>query len=113
MVGTVPVFARALLQEAVESWGQRIAVGLDARAGLVAIAGWRETSQVQVTSLAVELSKSGVQRFIYTDIARDGALKGPNLDALREMHQVISCPLIASGGVSSLEDLRSLAALRF
>jgi phosphoribosylformimino-5-aminoimidazole carboxamide ribotide isomerase len=111
ILGTVALTDRALLQEALASWGERIAVGLDARAGLVAIAGWRETSQVQVTSLAVELSKSGVQRFIYTDIARDGALKGPNLDALREMQQVISCPLIASGGVSSLEDLRSLAAL--
>src|SRR5258708_29772288 len=111
ILGTVALTDRALLQEALASWGERIAVGLDARAGLVAIAGWRETSQVQVTSLEVELRKSGVQRFIYTDIARDGALKGPNLDALREMQQVISYPLIASGGVSSLEDLRSLAAL--
>ena len=111
VLGTIAISNPDLLQEALQRWPERIVVGLDARDGRVAIAGWRETSQVQATSLAVELSKSGVQRFIYTDIARDGALKGPNLDALKEMRQVISRPLIASGGVSSLEDLRSLAAL--
>jgi phosphoribosylformimino-5-aminoimidazole carboxamide ribotide isomerase len=111
VLGTVAITDRALLDEALARWGQRIAVGLDARNGLVAIAGWRETSQVQATSLATELCAKGVQRFIYTDIARDGALKGPNLDALREMKHIISCSLIASGGVSSMDDLRSLAAL--
>ncbi len=111
ILGTVALTNRALLAEALAHWSERIAVGLDARDGWVAIAGWRETSRVQATSLAAELSAAGVQRFIYTDIARDGALRGPNLNALREMQQVISCPLIASGGVSSLDDLRSLAAL--
>jgi phosphoribosylformimino-5-aminoimidazole carboxamide ribotide isomerase len=111
ILGTIALTNRALLEEALERWGERIAVGLDARNGRVAISGWRETSQVQATTLATELNANGVQRFIYTDIARDGALKGPNLDALREMQRVISCSLIASGGVSSIEDLRSLAAL--
>jgi phosphoribosylformimino-5-aminoimidazole carboxamide ribotide isomerase len=147
ILGTVALTGRALLEEALARWGERIAVGLDARDGRVAITGWRETSHVQATSLAAELSAKGVQRFIYTDIARDGALKGPNLDALREMRQVllanregdlkgphstplhsrpykdteglrqqsmqqvISCSLIASGGVSSIDDLRSIAAL--
>jgi phosphoribosylformimino-5-aminoimidazole carboxamide ribotide isomerase len=111
VLGTVALTNRALLAEALTRWHERIAVGLDARNGEVAIAGWRETSRVQATSLAAELCTNGVQRFIYTDIARDGALKGPNLNALREMQQVISCPLIASGGISSLDDLRSLAAL--
>ena len=111
ILGTVALTDRALLEETLACWGERIAVGLDARNGRVAIAGWRETSQVQAASLAVELSASGVQRFIYTDIARDGALKGPNLEALRQIQQVIACPLIASGGVASLDDLRSLAAL--
>ncbi len=109
--GTIALTDRALLKAVLARWGERIAVGLDARNGRVAIAGWRETSQVQAVSLAKELSATGVQRFIYTDIARDGALKGPNLDALREIQQAISCPLIASGGVSSIDDLRSLAAL--
>jgi len=111
ILGTVALTDRALLGETLARWGKRIAVGLDARNGRVAIAGWRETSQVQAASLAVELSASGVQRFIYTDIARDGALKGPNLEGLRQIQQVITCPLIASGGVASLDDLRSLAAL--
>ena len=66
---------------------------------------------MQATSLATELCAGGVQRFIYTDIARDGALKGPNLEALREMKQKISCSLIASGGVSSIDDLHSLVRL--
>jgi len=111
ILGTVAITDRALLEEALARWGERIAVGLDARNGQVAITGWRETSQVQATSLATELGEIGVQRFIYTDITRDGALKGPNLDALREIQQVISCSLIASGGVSSIDDLRSIAAL--
>ena len=109
--GTIALTDRALLKEILARWGERIAVGLDARNGRVAIAGWRETSQVQATSLATELCASGVQRFIYTDIARDGALKGPNLEALREMKRMISCSMIASCGVSSIDDLRSIAAL--
>ena len=111
ILGTVALTDRALLEEALASWGEHIVVGLDARNGLVAISGWRETTQVQATALAAELHAVGVKRFIYTDIARDGALQGPNLNALREMQQAVPCSLIASGGISSLEDLRSLAAL--
>jgi phosphoribosylformimino-5-aminoimidazole carboxamide ribotide isomerase len=111
VLGTVALTKRALLEEALARWGERIAVGLDARNGLIAISGWCETSQVDAISLAAELCTRGVQRFIYTDIARDGTLTGPNLRALKEMQQAISCSLIASGGVSSTEDLRSLAAL--
>ena len=114
ILGTVALTDRTLLEEALKRWGERIAVGLDARNGQVAIAGWRETSRVQATALATELSASGVQRFIYTDIARDGALRGPNLVALQEMQQAIQdtkAVLIASGGVSSLADLRAIAAL--
>jgi len=111
VLGTVALTNQALLEDALARWGERIAVGLDARNGLIAISGWRVTSQVDAISLAAELCTRGVQRFIYTDIARDGALTGPNLGALKEMQQAISCSLIASGGVSSTVDLRSLAAL--
>jgi phosphoribosylformimino-5-aminoimidazole carboxamide ribotide isomerase len=111
ILGTAAIIDRGLLKEAVARWGERIAVGLDARDGRVAISGWRETSPVLATSLAVELCAAGVRRYIYTDIARDGALQGPNLDALREMQRAISCSLIASGGVRSLADLHALAAL--
>ncbi len=111
VLGTVALTDRVLLESALQHWGERIVVGLDARAGRVAIAGWRETSQVRATELAIELSALGVARFIYTDIARDGVLGGPNLGAIREMQAATPRPLIASGGVSSLADLHSLAAL--
>ncbi|MBE3560894.1 MAG: 1-(5-phosphoribosyl)-5-[(5-phosphoribosylamino)methylideneamino]imidazole-4-carboxamide isomerase [Ktedonobacteraceae bacterium] len=118
ILGTVAITDRALLDAALARWGERIAVGIDARDGLVAIAGWRETSRVQAAPLAVELSQSGVRRFIYTDIARDGALSGPNFKALAEMLQALQttpvpvpATLIASGGVSSLDDLRALSRL--
>lgn len=110
ILGTIAITNRQLLQQALGRWGERIVVGLDARDGLVAIAGWLETSQVKAVDLARELSELGVKRFIYTDISRDGALTGPNLGALTEMQQAVSSALIASGGVSSLADLQALAS---
>lgn len=111
VLGTVALTDRALLIEALERWKERIAVGLDARNGQVAIAGWQKTSEVQATNLARELSKLGVQRFIYTDIGRDGMLQGPNFNALQAMKQASTSSLIASGGIHSLDDLRELAAM--
>ncbi len=114
ILGTAALTDRALLEAALERRGEHIAVGLDARNGQIATSGWRETSPVQATTLARELSTLGVKRFIYTDIARDGALRGPNLAALEEMQRAIDgtgATLIASGGVSSLADLRAIAAL--
>ena len=111
ILGTVVLTDRALLEAALERWNEHIVVGLDARDGWVATAGWRETSRVRAISLAAELCVLGTQRLIYTDIARDGALTGPNLDALKEIQDAASCPIIASGGVSSLADLQSLATL--
>ena len=111
ILGTVAITDRALLQDALVRWGEQIIVGLDARNGWIAISGWRETSKVKAVALAAELCEDGVQRFVYTDISRDGALTGPNLSALKEMQHAISCALIASGGVSSLADLQALASL--
>lgn len=114
ILGTAVLNNRSLLDQALQRWSQRIAVGLDAREGLVAISGWRETSQIKATELARELSSTGVYRFIYTDIARDAAMQGPNFAALRTMLDALSgsqTTLIASGGVSSLEDLKRLAEL--
>jgi phosphoribosylformimino-5-aminoimidazole carboxamide ribotide isomerase len=114
ILGTAVLTDRALLDQALRRWGERIVVGLDARAGLVAISGWRGTSNVRATELARELSAAGINRFIYTDIARDAAMQGPNLAALSSMLDALqgtSTTLIASGGVSSLEDLRQLARL--
>lgn len=114
ILGTAVLTNRPLLDLALQHWGARIVVGLDAREGLVAVKGWRETSDSKATELARELSAAGVKRFIYTDIARDAAMQGPNLAALRGMLDALedsTSSLIASGGVSSLEDLRQLAEL--
>lgn len=114
ILGTAALTDRELLAQSLQRWGARIVVGLDARDGLVAISGWRETSGVKATELARELSAAGVNRFIYTDIARDGALQGPNLAALDEMLHALKgsgTTLIASGGVGSLADLKRLAEL--
>ncbi|GAC1360082.1 MAG: 1-(5-phosphoribosyl)-5-[(5-phosphoribosylamino) methylideneamino]imidazole-4-carboxamide isomerase [Ktedonobacteraceae bacterium] len=109
ILGTVAITDRALLQEALNRHEAAIVIGLDARNGQVAISGWCETSQVKAVELARELEALGVQRFVYTDIARDGALSGPNFVALAEMRQAVSSALIASGGVSALADLHKLA----
>src|SRR5260370_14074700 len=111
VLGTVALTDRSLLMEALAHWSERIVVGLDARDGSIAISGWRETSQVQATSLASALCALGVQRFIYTDIARDGALKGPNIEELKEIQQMVFCSLIASWCVSSIGYLLSLVRL--
>ncbi len=116
ILGTAAVSHRALLAEALQRWGERIVVGLDARDGLVAIAGWLETARIEAQDLAARLCELGVTRFIYTDIARDGALQGPNLEALTAMLRVVSAAhppraLIASGGVRSLADLEALRRL--
>jgi phosphoribosylformimino-5-aminoimidazole carboxamide ribotide isomerase len=116
VLGTAALSNRELLRDVLARWGERIAVGLDARDGHVAVSGWQATSRILATTLAVELSAEGVRRFIYTDIARDGALLGPNLPALREVQSILAATtpapsLIASGGVYALGDLRALAAL--
>jgi phosphoribosylformimino-5-aminoimidazole carboxamide ribotide isomerase len=115
VLGTVVLTNRELLTAALQQWGERIVVGLDARDGLVAIKGWLETSSIKATELARELSLHGVRRFIYTDISRDAAMQGPNLTGMQAMLEAIQgsgAGLIASGGVSSLEDLHQLAQLQ-
>jgi len=116
ILGTIAITNRVLLQEALARYEDRIAIGLDARDGKIAITGWLETSGVTATDLATELSALGVRRFIYTDIARDGAMSGPNIEAIAHMQEAITqsthtYSLIASGGVSSLADLHVLAAM--
>ena len=85
--------------------GDKIAVGIDARDGMVAVKGWTETTGVRAADLAERLAAAGVAAIIYTDIATDGMLQGPNLEAVRRMVETVSCPVIASGGVSSAADL--------
>jgi phosphoribosylformimino-5-aminoimidazole carboxamide ribotide isomerase len=111
ILGTAALKDRAFLRACLARWGERIAVGLDARDGLVATDGWLETSATSALTLARELADEGVARFISTDIARDGMLSGPNLKSLAQLQQAVDRPIIASGGVASLADLRALAGL--
>ena len=88
-----------------------IIVGLDARDGKVATDGWAETSEVEASSLAQRFANDGVSAIVYTDIARDGMMEGVNLDATRRLAEATSIPVIASGGVSSMEDVKQLASV--
>ncbi len=92
--------------------GERIAVGIDARDGLVQVKGWVETTATRATDLAKRVSALGVGTIIYTDTATDGMLGGPNLEALDRICEAASCAIVASGGVSSADHVRALAALR-
>jgi phosphoribosylformimino-5-aminoimidazole carboxamide ribotide isomerase len=108
VLGTAALKDQRLLRAVLETWGQRIVVGIDARDGYVATEGWREGSDMPANELAREVVALGARHIIYTDIARDGALEGPNLVALRQMIEAAGVPVIASGGVGTLDDLRRL-----
>ena len=109
--GTAAVEQPELLKELVNLYGSRIIVGIDARDGVAAIRGWVEGSARRAVELAQEMEQCGVTEIIYTDISRDGMLEGPNLEAMQEMARSLQIPVIASGGVSSLDDLLRLQTL--
>lgn len=108
ILGTVAVEDPDLVREAAREFPGHVAVGIDARAGMVATKGWAEETDVQVTDLARSFEDAGVAAIIYTDINRDGAMQGPNIQATADLANAVSIPVIASGGVSSLDDLRAL-----
>ena len=111
ILGTAAIENPALVRELASKYPNRIIVGIDARDGKVATRGWIEESNVEATTLAKELSQVGIAAIISTDIATDGTLAGPNLDALRSMAEASSVPVIASGGVGCMADLLALLAL--
>ncbi|TYO90205.1 1-(5-phosphoribosyl)-5-[(5-phosphoribosylamino)methylideneamino]imidazole-4-carboxamide isomerase [Oceanicella actignis] len=108
ILGTVAVRDPALVREAARAFPGRIAVGIDARDGMVAVEGWAQTTDVSALDLARRFEDAGVAAIIYTDIERDGAMQGPNVAATAALARAVSIPVIASGGVSSMEDLRAL-----
>ncbi|KXF90548.1 1-(5-phosphoribosyl)-5-[(5-phosphoribosylamino)methylideneamino]imidazole-4-carboxamide isomerase [Phaeobacter inhibens] len=108
ILGTVAVENPDLVREAARAFPGKIAVGIDARNGRVATKGWAEETDVMVTDLAKSFEDAGVAAIIYTDILRDGAMKGPNVEATAALANAVSIPVIASGGVSSLADLQAL-----
>jgi phosphoribosylformimino-5-aminoimidazole carboxamide ribotide isomerase len=111
ILGTAAVEKPEMLKELLDRYQDRIIVGIDARDGVVAVKGWVENSQRKAVDFALEMQDLGVREIIYTDISRDGTLEGPNYSALEEMARALEIQLIASGGVSSLEDLRLLKEL--
>jgi phosphoribosylformimino-5-aminoimidazole carboxamide ribotide isomerase len=111
ILGTVAVEQPELVAQLCQTYPGRIIVGIDARDGMVATRGWLETSSVKATELASKMAALGAAEIIYTDIHRDGTLSGPNLEALRELANSLTIPVIASGGVSSLQDLLNLLGL--
>lgn len=110
ILGTAALRDPALVRQSAAAHPGRIAVGIDARAGMVAVEGWAETSETTATELARRFEDAGVAAIVYTDIDRDGAMAGPNIEATAALARAVSIPVIASGGVSSLADLQALKA---
>ncbi|MCK0167395.1 1-(5-phosphoribosyl)-5-[(5-phosphoribosylamino)methylideneamino]imidazole-4-carboxamide isomerase [Jannaschia sp. S6380] len=110
ILGTVAVEAPDLVRDAAKAFPAQIAVGIDARKGRIATRGWAEETDMDVTDLARRFEDAGVAAIIYTDIDRDGAMGGPNVEATEALARSVSIPIIASGGVSSLQDLQRLQA---
>jgi phosphoribosylformimino-5-aminoimidazole carboxamide ribotide isomerase len=108
IIGTAAVRDPALVKDAAKKFPGRVAVGLDARDGKVAVEGWAETSELTVLDIARRFEDAGVAAIIYTDISRDGLLKGLNLDATIALAEAISIPVIASGGLASIEDVKAM-----
>ena len=108
ILGTAAVRDPDFVRAACRAHPGRVAVGIDARGGRVAVAGWAETTEIRAVDLAKRFEDSGVAAIIYTDIDRDGAMGGPNVEETAALARAVSIPVIASGGVSSLEDLRAL-----
>ncbi len=112
IVGTRSVIDKAFVKDLVGKYGERIAVGVDATGGRVATDGWTRVTNIEAAAFVRELESLGVKRIIYTDTSRDGALKGPNFDSIKAIASSTSIPVIASGGVSSLDDIRKLKAIK-
>lgn len=111
ILGSAAVKNKQLVVDAVKAYGEKIAVGIDAKNGKVCAEGWLDNSGVEFVSLAKEMEKIGVTKIIFTDISKDGMLSGPNLTQLDELKASVSCDIIASGGVSNLKDIINLAEL--
>ncbi|KIC48398.1 1-(5-phosphoribosyl)-5-[(5-phosphoribosylamino)methylideneamino]imidazole-4-carboxamide isomerase [Tateyamaria sp. ANG-S1] len=110
ILGTVAVENPDLVREAAKTFPGHVAVGIDARGGKVATKGWATETDVEATDLAKSFEDAGVAAIIYTDINRDGAMGGPNIPATQALAEAVDIPVIASGGVSLLEDLTALKA---
>ncbi len=111
ILGTIAKENPALVKEACEKFPGQIVVGIDAKDGLVAVRGWADVTEKKATEMAKEMEGFGVEAIIYTDIARDGMMQGPNIEATKALAEAINIPVIASGGLSTLDDISRLIAI--
>jgi len=107
ILGTVALRNPELVKEACREFPDRIAVGIDAKDGFVAVEGWAETSKIKDVDLARQFESAGVSAIIYTNVARDGVLQGPDLDSTLNLAKSVSIPVIVSGGIASLDDIKA------
>jgi len=108
ILGTVAIINPELVEECCAQYDNRVVLGIDARNGKVAIEGWGLTAEKRAVELALEMREKGIERVIFTDIWRDGTLKGPNLTAIKDMAQSTNLKIIASGGISTIDDIQAL-----
>jgi len=111
ILGSAALKNPQMVMEAVKEFGHHIAVGIDAKNGKVSIEGWLNTSDVDYIDFALKMEDIGVDNIIFTDISRDGTLKGPNLEQLRALKDKVSCKITASGGIKDIEDIKALKAM--
>ncbi len=111
ILGTAAITDPDFLQEAVQTYGDKIAVGVDAKDGFVAINGWKEVTDMESFSFCKKLRDMGVKTVIYTDISKDGGLSGTNLDAYEKLQQIEGLSITASGGISSLDEIKKLRGM--
>ncbi|MFC4559979.1 1-(5-phosphoribosyl)-5-[(5-phosphoribosylamino)methylideneamino]imidazole-4-carboxamide isomerase [Virgibacillus kekensis] len=111
ILGTAAITDKVLLQQAVQGYGEKVAVSIDARNGYVATDGWTETTNVKAVDLVKDLEQIGVRTIVYTDILKDGMLKGPNFDELQAINTATSMNTIASGGITTKTDVEQLKAM--
>lgn len=108
ILGTAAVTDEAFLSDAIKQFGDKIAVGIDIKDGFVAIRGWTESSSLNFTDFALKMQDKGVKTLICTDISKDGAMRGTNLELYKELSERLDINIVASGGISSIEDVRKL-----
>lgn len=108
IIGTAAVKDPELVKEAVEKYGDKIAVGVDAKNGMVAISGWEEVSDISAVDLCLKMKEYGVNTVIYTDISKDGMMCGPNIESTKDLIEKTGMDIIASGGVSKIEDIENV-----
>ena len=112
ILGSAAIRDRDFLLRAVDKYGEKIAVGIDAKSGKVSISGWLDTTDVDYIEFAKEMEKAGVKNIIFTDISKDGTLQGPNFEQLKALSEAVSCDITASGGVHNLDDIIKLNEMK-